>query len=286
MYLEIDEGFDAHPKTVRLCRVMGDVNAGQYLIRLWAWACRSAPDGNLSGMEAGDIEAIAKYKSADGKLFAALTERWSSKFGAWLDLDGDSLKLHGWDERTGAAIAKMDKRAADMRALRDKRKRERDGNVTSPCNHGETHVGDQTRQDKTSQDQTSQDPEKTICAETPAASSPPVPVEPPLLTFPCDGESKQWHLVQSQVDHWQELFPSRDIMADCRAALAWIEANPSKRKTASGMPRTLVGWFGRAQNRGQQSPPQGRATGQTVASWGKPITMADVEAARRKQTNG
>lgn len=157
MYLEIDEGFDAHPKTVRLCRVMGDVNAGQYLIRLWAWACRSAPDGNLSGMEAGDIEAIAKYKNADGKLFAALTERWSQKFGAWLDLEGNSLKLHGWEERTGAAISKMDKRAADMRALRDKRKRERDGTVMSQLQHCDTHVGDQTRQDKTSQDQTRQE---------------------------------------------------------------------------------------------------------------------------------
>lgn len=168
MYLEIDEGFDAHPKTVRLCRVMGDVNAGQYLIRLWAWACRSAPDGNLSGMEAGDVESIAKYAPADGKLFAALTERWSPKFGAWLDLDGDSLNLHGWNERTGAAISKMDKRAADMRALRDKRKRERDSTVTAPCNHGDTYVGDQTRPDKTSPDQTrpvqSSDQKENSCA--------------------------------------------------------------------------------------------------------------------------
>lgn len=255
MYLEIDEGFDAHPKTVRLCRVMGDVNAGQYLIRLWAWACRSAPDGNLSGMEAGDIEAIAKYKKADGKLFSALTERWSPKFGAWLDLDGDSLKLHGWEERTGAAISKMDKRAADMRALRDKRKRERDSTVTSQLQHGDTHVGDQTRQDQTSPDKTSQDPEPENCPETPAASS--VPVDPPLLVFPCDGEPNHWHLTQTQVDRWKELFPSRDIMADCRAALAWIEAKPNRRKTAKGMQACLVGWFGRAQNRGQTQGQQG-----------------------------
>lgn len=154
MYLEIDEGFDAHPKTVRLCRVMGDVNAGQYLIRLWAWACRSARDGDLSGMEVGDVEAIAKYAPADGKLFEALTAVWSSKFGPWLDRDGTSLRIHGWGERQGAAIAKMDKRAADMRALRDRKKRERGESVTSPCSHGDTHVGDQTRPDQTSPDKT------------------------------------------------------------------------------------------------------------------------------------
>jgi hypothetical protein len=83
------------------------------------------------------------------------------------------------------------------------------------------------------------------CDETPVASSPPT-----LLTFPCDGEPKQWGLTKGQVDHWGSLFPSLDIMAECRAALAWCEANPSKRKTAGGMPRALVAWFGRSQNRG------------------------------------
>ena len=87
-----------------------------------------------------------------------------------------------------------------------------------------------------------------LSAETPAASSP--PVDPPVLTFPCDGEPKQWHLTQSQVDHWKELFPSRDILADCRAALAWVEAKPQRRKTHRGMPAFLVGWIGRTQDRG------------------------------------
>lgn len=119
MYLEIDEGFDSHPKTVRLCRVLGDVNAGQYLIRIWAWACRSSPDGDLSGMESADIEAIARYAPGDGKLFAALTDRWSPKFGPWVDIPGDgAMRLHGWDERQGAAIKRMEKHAERMREYR------------------------------------------------------------------------------------------------------------------------------------------------------------------------
>lgn len=81
------------------------------------------------------------------------------------------------------------------------------------------------------------------------------PAEPAsaLLVFPCDGDPDHWDLTQSQVDHWKELFPNRDIIGDCRAALAWVEANPSKRKTAGGMPKTLVAWFSRAQNRGQSN---------------------------------
>lgn len=84
-----------------------------------------------------------------------------------------------------------------------------------------------------------------LSPETPAASS-----GPALLTFPCDGETREWRLTQAQVDHWKGLFPSRDIMADCRAALAWVETHPDRRKTAKGMPACLVAWFGREQNRG------------------------------------
>lgn len=156
MYLEIDEGFDSHPKTVRLCRVMRDVNAGQYLIRIWAWACRSAPDGDISGMEAQDVEAIAKYAKADGKLFAALTETWSPKFGPWIDTEESSMKLHGWKERQGAAIERMSKNAARMR---DARERRRAANVQRTCSEraDDEQSTCSVRPDQTRPDQTSKD---------------------------------------------------------------------------------------------------------------------------------
>lgn len=140
MYLEIDEGFDSHPKTVRLCRVMGDVNAGQYMIRIWAWACRSAQDGDISGMEAADVEKVAKYSPEDGRLFKALTEKWSPKFGPWIDVDGESVRLHGWDERQGAAIKRMEKNAARMRAARGRKVDERTNDVQSTCDARSEHV--------------------------------------------------------------------------------------------------------------------------------------------------
>ena len=76
------------------------------------------------------------------------------------------------------------------------------------------------------------------------------PCEPALLTFPCDGSPDSWPLVESQVAEWRTLFPSLDIMAQCRAALAWVLASPERKKTARGMRKYLVGWFNRNQNRG------------------------------------
>lgn len=70
----------------------------------------------------------------------------------------------------------------------------------------------------------------------------------PVLTFPVNGKSKTWGLPQSWIDENQELYPSMDVLAECRKALAWIKNNPAKRKTAKGMTRFLGSWLERANN--------------------------------------
>ena len=68
---------------------------------------------------------------------------------------------------------------------------------------------------------------------------------PVVLVFPTVGKGlKTWELHESDVSHWRELFPNLDVVAECRSALAWVEAN--RPKTAKGMPAFLVNWFNRA----------------------------------------
>jgi hypothetical protein len=78
--------------------------------------------------------------------------------------------------------------------------------------------------------------------------------EPAVLTFPCSGKIKNWNLTQSQIDEWSALFPTVDILAESRKALAWVKAKTPK--TAKGMPQYLVGWFGRTNDkqRGNAQP--------------------------------
>lgn len=92
-----------------------------------------------------------------------------------------------------------------------------------------------------------QEQEPTISAETAEPSSTPV------LVFPCDGKIREWGLTQEQIDGWKALFPSRDILSDCRGALAWVLGNPSRKKTHLGMSKFLVGWIIRNQERGGQA---------------------------------
>ena len=96
-----------------------------------------------------------------------------------------------------------------------------------------------------------QDPD-SFCSELPDSV--------PILEFPVVGKGpKSWPLTQRLVDELGKAFPGLDVIAEMRKALAWLQTNPMKRKTASGMPRFLNGWVSRAQNSraGARASPNG-----------------------------
>jgi hypothetical protein len=83
-----------------------------------------------------------------------------------------------------------------------------------------------------------------------------------LMTFPCDGPKPSWKFTNLHRDRLAKAYPSIDIEDQARQALAWVDANPTKRKTANGMPRFINGWIARAQNSGHGRPANGSAPAQ------------------------
>lgn len=91
-----------------------------------------------------------------------------------------------------------------------------------------------------------------------------------LLTFPVVRGKRtgalEFHLTEAELAVLRDGFPDLDALAEARKARAWILANTHRRKTAGGMMQFLVGWLGRAQNRGFARPgtpaanPQAQAT--------------------------
>lgn len=81
--------------------------------------------------------------------------------------------------------------------------------------------------------------------------------EPSLLDFPTVGmNGTSWSLTSLHVSEWSAAFPSIDILAEAKKALAWLHANPGRRKTSKGMPKFFVGWFSRANDsRGGRAAP-------------------------------
>lgn len=110
---------------------------------------------------------------------------------------------------------------------------------------------------------------------TPDAPQGPVearrPVSTPFLQFPVVGsaDAPTWTLSVEQCAEWVALYPGLDVRGEARKALAWVRADPTRRKTARGMTRFLVGWLSRAVDAGRArqpvTMPQSRAGHQPFA---------------------
>ena len=73
--------------------------------------------------------------------------------------------------------------------------------------------------------------------------------EPTIIALPMiDGND--YPICQSQIDDWADVFPAVDILADLKRMRAWLNANPTKRKTPRGIKRFIVTWLSKTQDSG------------------------------------
>lgn len=148
------------------------------------------------------------------------------------------------------SLASEDKAIVSRRIWRDAKKREADklngklgGRPKQKFGGVKNNRGFADPQNPYSQnDSYSQNQKETEGGATSA------PTSPAVLTFPTRGSVKTWGLTQQHLDSWSEAYPGLDLLAEARKAKAWLEASPTRHKTADGMPRFFVNWFNRAVN--------------------------------------
>lgn len=97
-------------------------------------------------------------------------------------------------------------------------------------------------------------------------SSSPEPQAPPVLTLTLNDKS-EYPIMQKDVDTWTELYPNVDVMQQLRNMRGWCMENPSKRKTAKGIRRFIVGWLSREQDRGGSRPARGQPAQSATPSY-------------------
>jgi len=281
MYLEFDENFPEHPKSVRLCSSLQNPVAWAYMAKLWCWARKYQKDGDLTGYEPAEIEFAVGWTLADGRFYAAATR------AGFIDEDHDAAgavvarRLHNWMKRSGGAIKRMEDEAGRKRAFRLHAQRKcdaatcpncaasTDGDGASAGQEPDAHglsggrPTDGADQDKTNQDKSKQDKsqieksegsEGRKAAGAQAASPPVAPPAPAILKLPCmPGKAKgptEWPLTDNEVAVLSDAFPGVDIVAAARRANAWLIANPGRRKTYAGMLEALRRWIARDVDRG------------------------------------
>lgn len=91
-----------------------------------------------------------------------------------------------------------------------------------------------------------------VCSEAnDFALEPMAEADQPVMVFEVRGKTKTWGLSRAHIEKLEECFPDLDVLALCRKAKGWVEANPARKKTATGMAAFLWGWMSRSQNKGE-----------------------------------
>lgn len=57
-------------------------------------------------------------------------------------------------------------------------------------------------------------------------------------------------IYQKDIDKWSKLYPAVDVLQQLRNMSGWLNANPTKRKTANGVLRFVTAWLAKEQNSG------------------------------------
>lgn len=58
-----------------------------------------------------------------------------------------------------------------------------------------------------------------------------------------------YNVYQSQIDHWQELYPAVDVKQELLKMQGWLESNPKRRKTKRGIKSFITNWLSKAQDK-------------------------------------
>ncbi|MCL6443364.1 MAG: hypothetical protein K6T83_07900 [Alicyclobacillus sp.] len=135
-WIESHTSLLSHPKTKRLCRLLGISlpAAIGYLHMLWWWAMEYTPDGLLSRYEPADIADAVSWDDAPERFLTALVE------SGFLDHTDDGYVLHDWYDYAGRLVEQRQRNAERMRRARAKHVAEQTTPSDSTYNERAEHV--------------------------------------------------------------------------------------------------------------------------------------------------
>lgn len=71
--------------------------------------------------------------------------------------------------------------------------------------------------------------------------------EKPVISLMLNDKSF-YPVCQNEIDKYKKLYPAVDIMQELRKMSGWLDANPTRRKTKSGINRFINSWLSKAQD--------------------------------------
>ena len=232
----IDPDFLDHWRTRMLVDLLGgDEFAPVYLIRLWAH-CQTRK-GDRFAMPAAGLKALCKFGGDAGLLESSMIE------AGFVQRDFAEIYVPKWAEKNSALLAAWDNGKRGGRPKKETQLKPTD-------NPDETQTKPNHNPDET--DKIRVDKIRGEIEATPLCLEPEKPASKPDLVFieiqTVGKDSKPYQVLESHIAGFERYFPGVDVREQVRLCAAWNAANPTKRKTASGITRHLNTWLSKAQN--------------------------------------
>lgn len=118
-WIRVEQDYFDHPKTLHLKHLADDPTADIYPLRLWAWALKHAPEGDLSRFSPAVLKAAVQWKCPSKDFIAAMKETGFLEVAA-----GGGLMIHDWKEHTGRYEALTALGRTRVQRFRERRKQE------------------------------------------------------------------------------------------------------------------------------------------------------------------
>ena len=274
-WFRVDRDILDHPKTIDLAgRALWhpEVAVGR-LIRLWSWVARHAPHGRLTAIDAGALDLLMERAQAERRAEtitvvgkrreaeAGYDEDWPMSRGphgaltpfvdaGFLDpIDGGGYDVHDWYEMNGSQLREREY---------DRRRQSSDTSIPAQSRSIPGGFPSST-ETVTVRRRTRHSPPNTSSAEpalplgVPGLGEAARGLQPPRMgvvaRLPTVAPRGFYSASEADVAGWEAAYPGVNVRQALREMIAWLQANPTRQKTSRGMPRFIVAWLAREQNR-------------------------------------
>ena len=252
-------GAISDPKWPLIARKSGQ-NIGT-VVSIWAalleFASQSENRGSAAGFDCETIDALYGYPDGTTETVCNAMKRHG--------LLNETHTIVSWSKRQ-VKREREDNSTERVRRYRENKKAndydsKEDGNAdVTPVKRQETPRTEQNRTDK----------KEEVVSEKPRPVS-----SDPSISLPC-ADGSEFVYPDKYLDAARKAYPLVDISKQIPRARAWLEANPTRKKTRRGMTKFFNSWLANAQKDAEKS----KVLDLPVETTGRELTAEDMKPAK------
>lgn len=235
-WLKLQDGFFGSRRIKKLRKLAGGDTFTIIYLKMQLASLKTGGVFEYTGVEDSFAKEVALEIEED-EANVEITINFLLSYGLLEACDSGDFFLPYVVENTGSETA-------SAKRVRDYRNNKRKSSIALQSNTDVTEVKHLCNVEKEIEKEIEKEKEDNECTEQVAQ----VPAIELILNT-----KDLYPIYQSDIGEWVELYPNVNIMQELRKMKGWLDANPKKRKTKSGIKRFINSWLSGEQDKGSRT---------------------------------